>query len=263
VLFRSHAMQMALDEFEISGIAHNLNLLGAVLDSRRFRDGQLSTAFLDEAHPNGFDGLALTPSRLDAVIPVAVAIHQRRHERAHRISGRTSDTQPPNEWVVRIEGIDHAVMLETRDGGYNVDLGDHSVLIETDWLPGDQLFRGRVDGEEVTVQTTIESTHIDLRWRGIVATATIRSVRAAELATRMPKKEPPDLSRFLLSPMPGLIVSIPVSEGEEVSAGQAVAVVEAMKMENVLRAERDGRVAKISASSGDSVAVDQVIMEFE
>ena len=258
-----HNMQMALDEFEISGIAHNLNLLGAVLDNRRFRDGHLSTAFLDETHPDGFDGLALTPSRLEVVIPVAVAIHQRRHERAHNISGRMVDTRPPSEWVVRVEGTDYRVTVETRDAAYMVHFVDHGVLIETDWVPGDPLFRGRVDGEGVTVQTTLESTHIDLRWRGIAATATIRSVRAAELAKRMPRKEPPDLSRLLLSPMPGLVVSIPVAEGETVSPGQAVAVVEAMKMENVLRAEREGRVAKICAATGDSLAVDQVIMEFE
>ena len=147
------------------------------------------------------------------------------------------------------------------DGIAVVD-GERRVPVTSAWQPHESLFTGTVAGDPVTIQIRRRGTALTLRWRGCEITARVRTPRAAELAATMPAKEAPDLSRFLLSPMPGLVVALPASEGDKVQAGQPLAIVDAMKMENVLRAVRDGRVVAVHAKVGDSLAADQVIMEF-
>ncbi|MEE8173176.1 MAG: DUF2118 domain-containing protein, partial [Alphaproteobacteria bacterium] len=179
---------------------------------------------------------------------------------ARRSGGRTD--AGPFDCVVTIDDTDHAVTLSRSGAAFMVAWDGLELLLESDWRPGESLFHATLDGIAVTVQVAQMGTRLSLSWRGAASELTVRSPRAAELATRMPKREPKDLSRFLLSPMPGLMVSLAVNEGDEVRAGQALAVVDAMKMENVLRAERDGVVAHIKVAQGDSLSVDQVIMEF-
>jgi len=242
-------MLEALDKYQVHGISHNLTFLSAILGHPRFVEGKLSTAFIEEEYPQGFAALA-GAAELAVLVPVAAAIEARQSARRGPVAAR--------DYVVSIAGADHAISLGETETGFA--FGDS--VLQSDWRPGQMLFLGVLDGTDIAVQVARTGTRMRLSWRGADVSLTVRSPRAAELAARMPKREPKDLSRFLLSPMPGLMVSLAVNEGEEVRAGQALAVVDAMKMENVLRAERDGVVAHIKVAQGDSLTVDQVILEF-
>ena len=257
-------MRAALDRYELRGVAHNAGFLSAVLGRRRFVEGRLSTSFIEEEFAGGFDPKALSDEARAIVVPVAGFVHARLVERAGRISGRLAGAAPPpDEWVVDLGESRHAVRLVGGSGACSVAWDDRIVRVESDWRPHERLFEGTVDGTAVVVQVERSGTVLTLGWRGFEVVARVRTPRAAALAEKMPAKAAVDLSRFLLSPMPGLVVALPVSEGEEVRAGQLVAVVDAMKMENVLHAERDGRVARVCVRVGDNLAADQVIMEFE
>jgi propionyl-CoA carboxylase alpha chain len=254
-----------LDAYYVRGISHNIGFLADVLGRPRFADGRLSTGFIEEQYPGGYAGAALTPDALEVIIAVAATVHHRLAKRAKRVSGQAQGIRatPINEWSVAVGATEHLVTVSNRDERIAIEHDGRRIEVESGWTPADRLFIGRVNGRAVTVQVDRNGTRQRLFWRGIDVPVAVRSRRAAEFAARMPEKKPPDLSRFLLSPMPGLVVAIPVREGDLVKAGQPLAIVDAMKMENVLRAERDGRVAKIRAAKGDSLAVDQVIMEFE
>jgi len=258
-------MLNALDDYRISGISHNLGLLSGIMGHERFREGQLTTAFMEEEFPDGFAGSALTLDVLAVILPIAGTVHHRLEQPRSSLSGQlTARVAPPeNDWVIAIGEDSHSLVVrDGADGAVQVSWNGQDATVETDWSPHERLMKARVNGVPVSVQVDHSRIRFTLRWRGVVAPVMVRTKRAAELFARMPVKEPPDLSRFLLSPMPGLVISIPVSDGEEVKAGQVLAVVDAMKMENVLKAERDGKVAKVSVAQGDSLAVDQVIMEF-
>ncbi len=260
------AMRDALDRYEVRGVAHNAGFLNAVIGRRRFAEGRLSTAFIDEEFGEGFDPTALSDEARAIVVPIAALMHTRLIERAAQISGRLDGTArlgEPREWVVDLGQTRHAVRLTNGADGVAVGYDNRMIPIESDWQPHERLFRGRVGETAVAVQVERAGAAMTLRWRGFEASARVRTPRAAALAEKMPEKAAVDLSRFLLSPMPGLVVALPVSEGAEVRAGQPLAIVDAMKMENVLHAERDGRIVKVHACVGDSLAADQVIMEFE
>ena len=239
----------ALDAFRIRGVNHNLSFLAAVLGHERFRTGRLSTEFIAEEFPDGFQAAASPEAH--AVMIAAAAIAQRQC--AARESGRDLD-----DWVVTVGEEAFPVSVRAEGAGFQV-VGQ---TVETDWRPGETLLRGRIGGQPVAVQIERHGTRWRLRHGGAELEVRVLRPRVAELAARMPVKQPPDLSRFLLSPMPGLLVKVAVDTGQEVKAGEELAVVEAMKMENVLRAERDGTVAKIHAQAGASLAVDQAILEF-
>ena len=257
-------MRDALDRYELRGVAHNAGFLNAVLGRRRFAEGRLSTSFIEEEFADGFDPKALSEDARAIVVPVAGAMHARLVERAARLSGRLAGAPPPPaEWVIDLGARRHAVRLSAGAEGCSVAWDDRVVRVESDWRPHERLFEGTVDGTAVVLQVGRAGTALTLAWRGFAAVARVRTPRAAVLAGKMPEKAAVDLSRFLLSPMPGRVVALPVSEGEEVRAGQPVAVVDAMKMENVLHAERDGRIARLCAGVGDILAADQVIVEFE
>ncbi len=242
-------LQAALDAFQIRGVNHNVSFLTAVLGHERFRAGRLSTGFIAEEFADGFQATA-SPAAHAVMIAVA-AVAQRCS--AEREMGRAMD-----DWVVTVGG--RAYPLSVRAGGDGFQVAEQTVA--ADWRLGETLFRGRIDGRPVAVQIERHGSRWRLRHGGAEIEAQVLRPRIAELAARMPIKPPPDLSRFLLSPMPGLLVRIAVDTGQEVKAGEELAVVEAMKMENVLRAERDGTVAKIHAQPGASLAVDQAILEF-
>ena len=259
------AMQDALDRYELQGVAHNAGFLSAVIGHPRFAEGRLSTAFIEEEFGSGFDPAALTDEALAVLVPVAALVHARLAARAARISGQIEGMAPlrhMGDWVVDLGASRHDVRLSESAEGLVVDHAGESVPVSGAWQPHESLFTGTVAGNAVTVQVARSGTALTLRWRGYEVTARVRTPRAAALAATMPAKEALDMSRFLLSPMPGLVVALPAGEGDEVRAGQPLAIVDAMKMENVLRAERDGRVLAVRVEVGDSLAADQVIMEF-
>jgi propionyl-CoA carboxylase alpha chain len=267
------AMQAALDGFAIRGIAQNTSFLAAVLAHERFHEGRLTTNFIAEEFPEGFHGGSPTGEILARLLAVAVVVQRVWDAREARISGQLAGRAktPGDDWVVVTTEDSHRVTLSTAGAGAGDGQGDGyrlagaagDRLVESPWRPGQALFRGRIDGRPVTVQVDRRGPWWLLTHGGARLEALVLTARAAELAARMPRKEPPDLSRFLLSPMPGLLVSLAVGAGQEVKAGEELAVVEAMKMENVLRAQRDGVVAKVHAEAGASLAVDQAILEFD
>ncbi|MDH3911571.1 MAG: acetyl/propionyl/methylcrotonyl-CoA carboxylase subunit alpha [Rhodospirillales bacterium] len=269
------AMQAALDGFAIRGIAQNTSFLAAVLAHERFHEGRLTTNFIAEEFPDGFHGGSPAGEVLARLLAVAVVLQRVWDAREARISGQLAGRAKTlgDDWVVVTAEDSHPVTLSEAgagdgagDGegaGYRVSGAAGERLVESAWRPGQALFRGRIDGRPVTVQVDRRGPWWQLTHGGARLEALVLTARVAELAARMPRKEPPDLSRFLLSPMPGLLVSLAVGAGQEVKAGEELAVVEAMKMENVLRAQRDGVVAKVHAEAGASLAVDQAILEFE
>ncbi|MDQ0132192.1 propionyl-CoA carboxylase alpha chain [Neorhizobium galegae] len=260
------AMGKALDDFEVDGIGNNLPFLSAVMDHARFRSGNITTAFIAEEFPDGFSGVHPDEAAARKLAAIAVLVHQALQERAVQISGTIGNHRRVvgKDWVVTLVGFEEAVTLETGRDGASVRFADGTQLsVASGWLPGQQHARFHVGGEVMGVKVNLMGSAIRLRWRGMDVTARVRSPRVAELARLMPKKLPPDTSKMLLCPMPGVITSVSVKAGDAVEAGQTLATVEAMKMENVLKAERKGTVKRVAASQGQSLAVDELIMEFE
>jgi propionyl-CoA carboxylase alpha chain len=255
-------MRTALDAFEIEGIGHNLPFLSAVMDHPRFVAGEMTTGFIAEEYPDGFAGVSLAPDRLLRLAALAAHLHLAVERRAASISGGLAHhlREPGRDWVVSLGGRDFAFTLSP---GRATTAEGEEITVETDWRPGMSLVRARVAGEPMIVKASPVTAGFRLRWRGADLRARILSPRHAELASRLPEKAAPDTGRFLLCPMPGLVVRIDVEEGDEVFDGQPLCMVEAMKMENVLRAERRAIVRKVHAAPGQSMAVDDVIMEFE
>jgi propionyl-CoA carboxylase alpha chain len=259
------AMSGALDRFEVEGIGHNLPFLSAVMRHERFREGNLTTAFIAEEFPDGFHGVE--PDEQDArkLAAIATVVNFIHESRSTRISGTIGNHQRVvgNNWVTAFSHWSFAVAFEVREGGATVKFSDFATIdVQTAWLPGLTLGAFQVDGENLKVKISRTASGLRLRWRGIDLVATVREPRTAELARLMPQKRIADTSKKLLCPMPGVISSILVAVGEEVQPGQALAVVEAMKMENMLRSEKKGVVKSIHVAAGASLAVDEVILEF-
>ncbi|HEX7197890.1 MAG TPA: biotin/lipoyl-containing protein, partial [Dongiaceae bacterium] len=259
------SVSAALDAFQIRGVAHNIPFLSALMRHPRFISGRLTTGFIAEEFPEGFHGAEADDNDRRLLAAIAVVVHHRTVLRDAHVSGRLSPPKPKGgaDYVV-VMGETHLPMTVAETAGGHAVIGaGSSIELTGDWRPGDTLYQARADGGEVTVQVDRAGIGYRLSRGGVTETVKVLSPTAAELARLMPVKQPPDMSRFLLSPMPGLLVSLAVAPGEEVKAGQELATVEAMKMENLLRAERDGKVSKLHAQPGDSLAVDQAILEFE
>lgn len=259
------AMRGALDSFEVEGIGHNLPFLSAVMDHPRFVSGDISTAFIAEEYPEGFTGVTLPQDELDRIAAAAAAMHRVAEIRRTQITGRLNnhERRVGENWVVTLNGQEIPVNVQADRAGATVSVGDRSLRVESGWKPGMPLAEMMVDDEPLVMKIERIPAGYRLRTRGADLKTQVRRPRAAELARLMPEKLPPDTSRFLLCPMPGLVVGINVAPGDEVQEGQALATVEAMKMENILRAERKGVVKSVSAARGESLKVDDVIMEFE
>ena len=259
-------MRGALDGFEVEGIGHNLPFLSAVMDHPKFISGDMTTAFIAEEYPEGFDGVTLPDPDLKRVAAAAAAMNRVAEIRRARVSGRLDNHERKvgTDWVVTLQGQSFVTSIKADPQGSTVGFDDGTSLrVEGSWTPGQTLARMLVDGELLVLKVDKVTQGFRLRTRGADLKVNVRTPRQAELAALMPEKLPPDTSKLLLCPMPGLVVKIDVAVGDAVQEGQALCTVEAMKMENILRAERTGTVAKINAAAGDSLAVDDVIMEFE
>ncbi|MEZ2127436.1 MULTISPECIES: acetyl-CoA carboxylase biotin carboxylase subunit [unclassified Sinorhizobium] len=262
------AMAEALDGFVVDGIEHNMPFLSALMKHPRWREGRLSTGFIAEEYPDGF--AHILPEKAEAEILTAVALSaalieaNRRERFADRL--RPASGPVPEEWMVKLDKDYIPVKLleglVTVPFEMDMQIDGKAISVRTDWRPGDAVWIGLIDGRRVTAQIRPILNGLRIDWQGFSLSARVFTPAQAELDRVMPVKLPPDTSKLLLCPMPGLVVAIAVAEGQEVKAGETLAVVEAMKMENVLRAERDLIVGKIKARQGESLAVDAVIMEF-
>ena len=259
-------MRTALNAFEIEGIGHNLPFLAAVMDHPRFASGAITTAFIAEEYPEGFTGVTLPEPALRRIAAACAAMHRVAEIRRTRVSGRMDNHAQKigRDWMVLIGPHIWPVTIDADRDGATVTYTDtaRTHRVTSDWRPGTTLARLDIDGTLLTLKVAPVTHGFRIRSRGADLAVRIMTPRQAELAALMPEHAPPDTSNLLLCPMPGVIVRMNVAPGDEVQQGQPLCTVEAMKMENILRAERSGTIAKINAGPGDSLAVDDVILEF-
>ena len=259
-------MRTALDSYYIRGVNHNIGFLSALIAHSRFQSGNITTNFIDEEYPDGFHPQDLPAEDPIIQVIVAASIHHAYQQRAASISGQVAGhgRQFDDTWVVVTKDGHHPVTVRRMTNGYSVIVDGTTHEFQTDWQPGEPLLRGNLVGDKnLVIQVERENIAYRLTHGGSQDDVLVLSPAHAELNALMPVKVPPDTSKLLLSPMPGLLISLAVAEGQEVKAGEELAVIEAMKMENVLRAERDAVVSSIKATTGESLMVDQVIMDFE
>ncbi|OYW21747.1 MAG: acetyl/propionyl-CoA carboxylase subunit alpha [Sphingomonas sp. 32-62-10] len=248
----------ALDAFEIEGPGNNLDFLSALMQHSRFRSGNITTGFIAEEYPQGFHGAPAGPDLLRSLAAIAAFAATAEADRARRADGQLGDRlQPPADWTVRIGGTDHNIELDEDE----ITVDGTPLDLAMEYTPGDRVVEAEIDGEPLIVRIARTRTGFKLTTRGASHVARVLPAHVAPYARHLIEKVPPDLSRFLLCPMPGLLMRLDVAAGDKVELGQPLAVVEAMKMENILRAEKSGVVKSVSAAPGDSLAVDAVILE--
>ncbi len=251
------AMGRALEDFHIEGLGQNIPFLAAVMDQERFVSGKLSTNYIKDEFPDGFQGTEPTPAQRDLMAATACAMHR-------RLTARSAPQLVRDEWVV-VAGHDHR-KVRVANGGDHVSItfedGRTVQLTEINWRPGQPLFKAKLDGRPFTASVKPAAEGFMVRHRAALVHVLVLTPRSAELHQKLPPKQAADTSKLILSPMPGLVVSLDVEPGQSVQAGQAVAVVEAMKMQNIIRAEREGVVKTVGPKAGDSVAADEVLVEF-
>ena len=251
------AMGRALEDFHIEGLGQNIPFLSAVMDQDRFRSGKLSTNYIKDEFPDGFWGAAPTPFQRDLMAAVACAMHR-------TITRRAAPELMRDDWVV-IENGEKRLVRVTNGSALKVEFLDEGrtlTLESIDWRPGKPTFSGVLDGRPFTAQVEPQPEGFRIRHRAASGRVLVLTPRTAELHERLPPKQAADTSRMVLSPMPGLVVTLDVAVGQLIRSGEAVAVIEAMKMQNIIRAERDGTVKAVNAKAGDSVAADEVLVEF-
>ena len=250
----------ALDRFEIEGLGHNIDFVSAIMQHPRFRSGELTTGFIAEEYPEGFQGAPASPELVKSLAAIAAFAATAEADRARQVDGQLGDTlEPPSGWQVKIGDAVHNI--EMVDGDMIVDGEPFDLSME--YIPGDRLIEADIGEKELAVKITRTRIGFKLTTRGASHIARVLPGHIAHLADHMIEKVPPDLSRFLICPMPGLLTQLHVGEGDKFEAGQALAVVEAMKMENILRAEKSGVVKSVNAKQGESLAVDAIILEME
>ena len=269
------AQAVALDAFHVDGIRHNIPFLAALMQHPRWREGRLSTGFIREEYPQGFAPRAPSRQEADTLAAVAAAIDHLSNNRRRAITQQMggNGVHFARRRVVRMGGVERSLDIagetgEGEVGPFNVTFVEEegrigsTLQVASSWWPGNPVWSGSVGEAEVAVQVEPVLNGYALAHRGVAVVAHVFTEREAALARLMPAKAAADTSKLLLCPMPGLVKAVNVAEGQEIKAGDPLAVVEAMKMENILRAERDGLVKKVNARPGDSLAVDAVIMEF-
>jgi propionyl-CoA carboxylase alpha chain len=250
----------ALDSFEIDGLGHNIDFVSAIMQHPRFRSGDLTTGFIAEEYPDGFHGAPASAELKRDLAAIAGFIATARADRARQVDGQLAeDLPPPVEWTITIDGEVFAVNF----GDDVISVDGKAVDLAMEYTPGDRLVVADIGDSTLPVKVEPTRTGLKMTTRGAIHKVGILPTRIAHLSKHMLEKVPPDLSKFLICPMPGLLVSLSVEEGDKVEAGQPLAVVEAMKMENILRAEKSATVKKVNAKAGESLAVDAVILELE
>ena len=279
----------ALDRFEIEGLSQNIDFVSAIMQHPRFRAGELTTGFIAEEYPEGFQGAPASPELVKSLAAIAAFVATAEADRARQVDGQLGDTlPPPSAWQVKIGGVAHDVSL-TED---RIEVDGEAFNLSMEYTPGDRLMEATIpttvrpepvegqvaqnqsastgsartdlkEHEALTVKIARTRTGFKLTTRGASHIVRVLPAHVAHLADHMIEKMPPDMSRYLICPMPGLLVALHVGEGDQVEAGQPLAVVEAMKMENILRAEKSGVVKSINAVLGESLAVDAIILELE
>lgn len=255
----------ALNEFCIRGVTHNLSFLNALVDLPSFVEGRFTTNLIADQFPDGFNATDVLHDDPPILVAACGVMHHRYRERAAQVTGQLPGYEPTvdDDWVVVMDGESYPISVQPLGDGYEVSYRDEVYQVDSDWQFGQPLFRGNINGAYVCMQVERRDLVYRLHHWGAQIDLLVLSARAAELLATMPIKQPPDFTNYVLSPMPGLLSKVSVVVGEEVKSGQDIAVVEAMKMENVLRAERDGKIAGLLARVGDTLCVDQPIVEFE
>jgi propionyl-CoA carboxylase alpha chain len=251
-------MARALEDTHLAGLGHNVPFLAAVMDQERFQSGQLSTSYIKDEFPDGFHGLAPTAEQVKILIASAVAMNE-------VIAEQDGDPSERTDWTVLIDKTAYEVEVgydEAEDLIVAID-GEEVSLSEIEWRPGLSLFKAVLDDDAFTAEVKRAADGFDIRHRAARARVRVLRPDVAHLYALLPEKQAADTSKLVLSPMPGLVVDIPVVEGQEVKSGETVAIIEAMKMQNILKAERDGKVKAVKAMAGDPVAADDVLVEFE
>jgi propionyl-CoA carboxylase alpha chain len=250
----------ALDSFEIEGLGHNIDFVSAIMQHERFRSGNITTGFIAEEYPEGFHGAPASEELLRRLAAIAAFAGMAQADRARRIDGQLGKRlRPPSDWVVQIAKVDHHVSIN----GDDVTVDGAPLDMSLEYTPGDRIIDAEFGEETLSVRIAQTRAGFRLTTRGASHVARVLPAHMAQHATHLIEKVPPDLSRYLICPMPGLLVSLNVKEGDKVEAGQPLAVIEAMKMENILRAEKTGVVKAVNATAGESLAVDSIILELE
>ncbi|WP_313575695.1 acetyl/propionyl/methylcrotonyl-CoA carboxylase subunit alpha [Brevundimonas sp.] len=251
-------MARALEDTHLAGLGHNVPFLAAVMDQERFQSGELSTSYIKDEFPEGFNGLAPSAEQVKILIASAVAMNE-------VIAEQDGDPSERTDWTVLIDKAAYEVEVgydEAEDLIVAID-GEEVSLSEIEWRPGLSLFKAALDDDAFTAEVKRAADGFDIRHRAARARVRVLRPDVAHLYALLPEKQAADTSKLVLSPMPGLVVDIPVVEGQEVKSGETVAIIEAMKMQNILKAERDGKVKAVKAKAGDPVAADDVLVEFE
>lgn len=259
-------MRMALDEFYIQGISHNLAFLTAIMANPRFLEGELSTNFIAAEYPDGFSPTPLHTQHCGVIIGAAILTHLRYLQRATHTSGQVPGYQMrlPADWTVVIDDTFHPVKVEEMgEEGFDVTCEGHVLAVRSNWQVGEPVLRCTINAQPQRFTVEQKGLGYLIYHLGAESKVNVYSTLVAHMLRKLPQKQPPDMSMYFVSPMPGLLRSVAVKEGEEVAPGKELCVVEAMKMENILRAERSGRIAKIRARPGDALTVGQVVLEFE
>ena len=250
----------ALDKFEIEGPGHNIDFVSALMQHERFRSGNITTGFIAEEYPEGFHGAPASDELKTRLAAIGAFAAMAQADRARRIDGQLGKRlKPPTGWQVKIDDGLYDVEIK----GDDVTVNGQTVDMSLEYTPGDRLIEAEFGDDILAVKVAPVRSGFKLTCHGASHMLRILPAHAAPYAAHMIEKVPPDLSKFLICPMPGLLVSLNVGEGERVEAGQPLAVIEAMKMENILRAEKTGVVKSVSAKQGESLAVDAVILELE
>jgi len=262
-------MGQALDAFYIRGVDHNIAFLAAIMSHSRFQSGKLSTDFIADEYGDSFNSADVPHDEPGLLMAVAASIHRAYQERAASISGQCDGHERTvlADWIVLMDGESHSVSTQVVTGGHDVtinsDDGEENWHVRSDWQLGEPLYHAQINGRIVCLQVERSGVAYRLTHSGLSIDVRVLKSKAAQLYALMPIKVAPDMSKIVASPMPGLLMSLAVKEGQKVKGGDTLAVIEAMKMENVLHAEQDGVVAAVKAVPGDNLAVDQVIIEFE
>ncbi|WP_395644471.1 acetyl-CoA carboxylase biotin carboxylase subunit [Terricaulis sp.] len=256
------AQAAALDNFLIEGIADNIPFLGAVMEEADFRKGDFTTAYIKSHFPDGFMGVEPTAAQEKLLIATAALVRSFTARRARQVSGQVNGGSSwQRDWVVILGKEHHLTSVDLDAAGADIVIDGKKHRYETTTRPGARIITGKFDGKPFSVKIKTAPEGYTMRLRGVTARALVATPRGADLYKKIPEKQKADTSKLIVSPMPGLVISVDAKAGQEVKSGEGVAVVEAMKMQNIIRAERDGVVAKVNVAAGASVAADEVMIE--